>query len=126
MPSAEDGSLRIRGRDVLDVRVDPPDCQAATIREYLCELIKVAWHEKRAFGTSGWHSDLYEPLVKLGMVSGTLDEDGFLAQVDEPAAMRLLWEAIDVLAAEPFKNIGMKTASERHLAKLQRRHSGKR
>jgi hypothetical protein len=58
---------------------------AATVRGYLVELLRRLWVEgegfsgKRPFGDSGWEYDLYEPLVKAGLVAGaTLDEDGFL------------------------------------------------
>jgi hypothetical protein len=56
------------------------DAGAATVRDYLVELLSEVWrHEagfnsKRPFGNSGWQHDLYAPMVRAGLTPGTFDE----------------------------------------------------
>jgi hypothetical protein len=107
--AASDGSLRIRGRDVLDLRLDG----GQTVRRYLASVITGVLYQP---GGEGLRAPVEKALIDHGMLKGPGDE----------AAMQVICDAIDVLAAEPFKPIGMKTATERRLAQLQRRHSGKR
>lgn len=109
----EDGSLRIRGRNILDLRMDDNDLQAATVRDYLCEMLKIAY-------ISEPHDDLNAALVKAGLVPGPAD-DG--THYDRKAVADRIWEAIEVLSAEPFRPIGTKTAAARRTAQLQRRHT---
>jgi len=107
--AAEDGSLRIRGRNILDLRLDGGE----TVRGYLTALITVA-----LFQDGG--QALKAPVRTVMAAHGMLD-DG-----DHDRADQLIGEAIGVLAAEPFCLIGRKTDTERRLAQLQRRHSGGR
>jgi hypothetical protein len=88
-------------RPVLDLPMpDGNDAGAATIREYLIQLLTVLWREnegfsgKRPFGNSGWDYDLYGPLIEAGLISGRLDEDGFIEDVDDKAGDRLIFAAI--------------------------------
>lgn len=113
----EDGSIRIRGRNILDLRMDGNDLQAATVREYLCEMLKIAF-------VSGTHPELAATLIKAGVITGSADDDGM--HYDPQAVTDLTWEAIEVLSAEPFRPIGTKTSTERRTAQLQRQHSGTR
>jgi len=74
--------------------------KASTIREYLkIMLIALMTEEesfsgKRPLGDSGWIYDLYSPLIKAGLIKGSFDADGYLEEVDEKKALKILVEAI--------------------------------
>lgn len=102
-----DADARHPGAAILAVPMDDNDADAATIRDYLTALLRRVWRQgedfsgKRPFGNSGWHWDLYKPLVSAGLISGTFDEDGYLddcAGEDGDALIRL---AIDALGIAP-------------------------
>lgn len=63
-----------------------------SIREYLHALLCRLWDEgesfsgKRPFGNSGWEYDLYKPLIIAGIVSGWIDDQGYVEEVDEKEA----------------------------------------
>jgi hypothetical protein len=97
-------------QQVLDLPLGENDSGASTVRGYLIALLTELWPDgeafsgKRPFGNSGWQCDLYLPLIKAGIVAGTLDEDGYLD--DFPAASEkraddLITEAIKALGATP-------------------------
>jgi hypothetical protein len=52
------------------------DAGAKTVKEYLKALLSAVWSEgegfsgKRPFGNSGWDHELYDPLIRAGLVSG--------------------------------------------------------
>ena len=85
---------------ILDLPMKPNDAEASTVREYLIALLKEVWTQeegfsgKRPFGNSGWQWDLYEPLVRAGVVWGTFDSDGYLGEVDTAAAHDVILDAI--------------------------------
>jgi hypothetical protein len=91
-------------RRILDTPLPDNDAQAATIRDYLIELLATLWTEgegfsgKRPFGNSSWEYDLYRPLIRAGLVDGTLDEYGDVDRVDHQAADALIEAAIRSLA----------------------------
>lgn len=76
------------------------DAHAATIGEYLCQLLAVLWREeqgfsgKRPFGNSGWQYDVYTALIDAGYLAGELDEDGYIEDVDQTAGDALVQTAI--------------------------------
>lgn len=94
-------------QQVLDLEIGPNDANAATVRDYLIKLLKLVWEDgecfnaKRPFGNSSWAYELYQPLVKAGMVPGSLDEDGYLDEFDQPAADALIADAIRALGQTP-------------------------
>lgn len=88
-------------QQVLDLELPENDADAKTVREYLAALARVGWDEKRPFGNSGWHHDLYEPLVRAGWVEGTFDEHGYALSLDQEAAERLIFQAFAALGARP-------------------------
>jgi hypothetical protein len=90
------GMSRVRGRNILGIRLGPNDLQAATVRDYLCEMLKIAYVTRAP-------AELARPLVRLGMIPGTATADGDVSSYDTAAAADLIWEAIDVLASEPFR-----------------------
>lgn len=89
--------------NVLDLEMSGNDAGAANIRDYLKALLLELWREgegfsgKRPFGNSGWRYDLYIPLVKAGLVTGTFDSDGCLEECDDAAADKIITEAIKAL-----------------------------
>lgn len=92
---------------VLALPLDPGnDSGADTVRGYLVALLTEVWRHgegfggKRPFGNSGWQYDLYKPLLKAGYITGSLDEDGYVEDVDCHTGDRLIAEAIESLADE--------------------------
>lgn len=89
--------------NILDIPMQPNDSGAETIKGYLKALLTELWSEgegfsgKRPFGNSGWEYDLYKALITAKVVKGKLDEDGYLDSVDNKAANKLIFEAIDSL-----------------------------
>jgi hypothetical protein len=85
---------------LLALRLDGNDADAATVRDYLIELLRKLWREeegfsgKRPFGNSGWCYDVYGPMVRAGFVAGSFDEDGFIEDADITAADALMDKAI--------------------------------
>lgn len=84
---------------------DFPDC--LTVKDYFYSLLYKLWEEgegfngKRPFGNSGWEYDLYKPLLVCGAVSGRLDEDGCIEDVDTKAADALVFKLIDHVFGVP-------------------------
>lgn len=72
----------------LNLRFDSDAGKCLSIRDYFRSLLLAVWEEgegfsgKRPFGNSGWEYDLYRPLIKAGFVSGKLDEDGGVEEVN--------------------------------------------
>ena len=60
-----------------------------TIREYFVELMLELWKEgesfsgKRPFGNSGWEHDIYAGLIEANHIKGTIDEDGYIDELDD-------------------------------------------
>lgn len=56
--------------------------QQVSVRQYFAAIVLRLWTEgedfsgKRPLGNSGWHYDLWAPLVKAGALRGTVDEYG--------------------------------------------------
>lgn len=88
---------------VLDLKMQANDANAETVRDYLKALLIEVWVEgegfsgKRPFGNSGWERDLHIPLVKAGLVQGTLDTNGYLEDCDDAAASAIICGAIKEL-----------------------------
>lgn len=91
---------------ILDLPMPDNDADAKTVREYLIALLQQLWIQgdgfssKRPFGNSGWEADLYVPLIRAGLIKGTLDELGVLdneRDFDSLSVTRLIRAAIDQL-----------------------------
>jgi hypothetical protein len=90
---------------ILDLEMDPQrnDAGASTIREYYKTLLKTlletgeGFSGKRPLGNSDWEYQLYEALVKGGAIQGTLNEDGFVEEIDRYHANALLRSAVNAL-----------------------------
>lgn len=67
-------------RQVLDLPLPDNDANAETVRDYLVALLLEVWDQeqgfsgKRPFGNSGWQYEIYVPLIRAGLVPGSLDE----------------------------------------------------
>lgn len=92
-------------QQVLDCPMDPAtnDAGASSVRGYLVALLAKVWTEqdefsgKRPFGNSQWYFDVYKALVVAGLLEGTLDDDGYLDDVDDDAGYELVRSAIEAL-----------------------------
>lgn len=90
---------------VLDLPMQPNDADAATIRDYMKALLRAVLTEtegfsgKRPFGNSGWDWDMHIPLVRAGLVRGTMDsdDDQYISEHDAEAADKLLLDAVNDL-----------------------------
>lgn len=84
-----------------------------SLREYLHELLATLWKEgegfsgKRPFGNSGWDWDVYGFLVKAGVISGQIDDDGWPEDFDKKAADKMM----PGLIAQAFGLAGKEAAS---------------
>lgn len=78
--------------EALSLPIDSDDEYIGTIRDYLFSLLSTLWNEKegfsgkRPFGNGGWDYDLYVPLINAGVIVGSIDEDGYVDNIDEDAA----------------------------------------
>lgn len=92
------------GKDILELKMDVNDAHAGTIRGYLVALLTALWMKqegfsgKRPFGNSGWFYDLYIPLIKAGVCTGSLDDAGYIYEVNDKQADELIALAIEALA----------------------------
>lgn len=92
-------------RQVLDLEIDDGGGTATTVRGYLLALLAKLWTEvddfsgKKPFGSSDWQCDIYVPLIKAGLIPGSLDEDGYLDEIDYKVADALMLAAIAELGA---------------------------
>lgn len=87
-------------KDYIKIPMQENDAGAKTVGEYFKILLMTLWEEedgfsgKRPFGNSGWKYEVYTALVSAGVVSGTLDEDGYLEDADCSAADKICREII--------------------------------
>ena len=92
-------------RQVLDLELGDNDSGEATVRGYLLKLLAKVWIEdegfdgKRPFGNSSWDYDIKVPMLKAGIIRGKLDEDGYVDELNDEEADRLVLAAIAALDA---------------------------
>lgn len=93
--------------DVLNCPMEPStnDAGADSVRKYLVLLLETLWQEdegfsgKRPFGNSDWQDQVYEALVRGGLLAGTLDEEeGYFVECDWQTGSALVLSAIRELA----------------------------
>jgi hypothetical protein len=98
-------------RDILSLPIDQDDVEAATIGEYLAELLHALWAEgegfsgKRPLGNSGWERNLYDALARAEAIECTWvgeGDDRELLTHDQKAADELIHSAIGAIA-EPSR-----------------------
>jgi hypothetical protein len=92
--------------EALDFSFKTMDLDVTTPREYLKELLSTLLEEgesfsgKRPFGNSGWENELAYPLIKTGVIEGTIHEeedccpDLEFEQEDYEAALEAMLETI--------------------------------
>lgn len=86
----------IAAKDVLKLPMQQNDAGAETIGEYLTFLLELVWEEeegfdgKRPFGNSNWQHEVYQALIKAGVVEGKLDQDGYIQSFDRHEAEKLV------------------------------------
>lgn len=88
------------GRLILDLPMrEGNEAYAATIRDYLISLLRVAMDIKSPWGNSGWEYDLYKALADGGFVAAERDENGYIEwrNFDKIAATGLIETAIGAL-----------------------------
>ena len=79
----------MNGKVLLTIPMDENDVGAISIGDFLGELLLTLWNEKegfsgkRPFGNSAWDYDVYAALIKHGAIPGTLDEDGYVEEIDD-------------------------------------------
>lgn len=95
------------GLRVLDLPMDDNDSGARTVRGYLTALLETLWREedsfsgKKPFGNGGWKHDLYLPMIRAGMIRGSLDKYGYITDCDDKAGNRMVLTAIAILGQPP-------------------------
>lgn len=95
--------MKIDIKKVLDLQIEDCDIGPCTVRKYLKELLLQLWDKeegfsgKRPFGNSGWQCDFYKPLIEANLVSGKLDSDGYIEEIDKEKVHKLIREAIESL-----------------------------
>lgn len=63
--------------------------QAETIGEYLQILLETLWLQnssfdgKRPFGYSSWRYEVYEALIRAGLIDGALDDNGYVMDLSD-------------------------------------------
>ena len=87
--------------NILDEKFESNDFDGEiTVREYMFKLLEALFLEgecfsgKRPFGNSGWEHDIIKVLIKTKMVDGSLDEDGFIEEVDDRKSTQIIIEKI--------------------------------
>lgn len=89
--------------NILDLAMEENDADAATIRDYLKELLVMVWEKdesfsgKRPFGNSGWKYDIYRTLATHKLIEAEIDEDGDVIDIkrsEYAKADQLISEAI--------------------------------
>lgn len=89
--------------NILDLAMEENDADAATIRDYLKELLVMVWEKdesfsgKRPFGNSGWKYDIYRTLATHKLIEAEIDEDGDIIDIQRSEyskADQLISEAI--------------------------------
>lgn len=100
---ADEDALDVAGRALLDLTIPEHKSGATTVRAYLVELLYKLWLEesdfdsKRPWRSSHWQYDLYEPMIRAGLVEGSFDESGNVRNLDKAAADDLVLSAIQQL-----------------------------
>lgn len=86
--------------DPLDVIIDG-DLGQESLRYYLKSLLVTMWKEgegfngKRPFGNSDWKWRVYQALVESKHLDGTLDEDGYIEELDIKKADKYIIQQIN-------------------------------
>lgn len=92
-------------QEILQLPMQENDSGADTIGGYFRALLSELFEReegfsgKRPFGNSGWTYDLVNPLVKHGVITGSLDEYGHVEEYDEDGFNAKIFDLIESLGA---------------------------
>ena len=92
-----------KAREILNLDIGDNDSGERTVGGYLRKLLRDVWIEqegfngKRPFGNSGWDRDIKAPMLRAGLITGTLDEEGYIEELDDDQADELVLAVIDQL-----------------------------
>lgn len=87
-------------KDYVNIPMQENDAAAKTIGDYLKKLLLTLWDEeegfsaKRPFGNSGWQYEIYSALISAKLVEGSLDECGYVEDVDYRVADCIIRQTI--------------------------------
>jgi len=87
----------------LELRFDSDAGENLTVRDYLYILLTKVWNEgegfdgKRPFGNSCWEYELYKPLVESGLVTGSINDEGYVEDVDCDKANEIVFNLISAV-----------------------------
>lgn len=70
-----------------------------TIREFFHQVLKYLWDDendsgKRMFGYSSWRHEIYQALIANKLISGELDEDGYINKLNDTEAVAFVGNEI--------------------------------
>lgn len=111
--------------EILEIEFDARDLgRVVTIREYLHALLDTLWAEgdefsgKYSFGNSAWQYDLYKPLIQNQAIEGSVDEYGYVEDIDSKKAHKLVRELIKYmcLGEKDKKTPAVETAQDSTLS----------
>ena len=71
-----------------DMVIDSKDFGKVRLEDLFKKMLLKLWTEGEGFDVvdGGWQFDVYKALIENGCINGTIDEDGFVEDVDEKAA----------------------------------------
>lgn len=91
-------------QEILNLKVNSFDFDVEmTIHDYFRTLLVTLWREgegfngKRPFGSSAWGYALYVPLVEAGVVEGKLDEYGYIEDINQQKADKIIYDLINYI-----------------------------
>lgn len=91
---------------ILNTPMESNDAGAGTIKDYLMILLEIMWEDEdsKPFGNSSWKYEVYDALVRAGMIDGKLvtekyndEEFTYVDECDTDAGHRLIMEVIKKL-----------------------------
>lgn len=102
---------RIHERDILAMPMGENDAAAATIGQYIIILGAKVFEDqddfsgKRPFGNSSWVFEVYEALIRCGVLAGEFDSDGYIQKCDPREADIIISQLFDYLKNIDFSKL---------------------
>lgn len=90
-------------QQILALPMGDNDAHATTIGDYFARLAEQAWIEeegfsgKRPFGNSGWQHEVYHALVTNKVITGEIDNYGYVEDYDGHAADQIITSVLKFL-----------------------------
>lgn len=101
----------IHERDILAMPMGENDAAAATIGQYIMILGAQVFEEqddfsgKRPFGNSSWVFEVYEALIRCGVLAGEFDVDGYIQRCDTHEADAVISQLFGYLKDLDFSKL---------------------